>query len=244
MKTIKQWIRARDKALATGKITDFNAGQIMPIVGKWEHLVPAGKAYLFSARARCWSSIVDRNHESRGFRTIRRASHVIFVVSVAVWHGRKMQWLRGPSDVVRDYILPEGWTWQKDSLGLMAVDPEGVDYHPFWQDDPTIEDILQYHAQNKERRIEQIRERQRKEQFEAAFRANIGSTYVLLEDSRRAGNCVEGSLSWAEQRLNIPRNDILAAPFAVMVPASRLMGDERAECAAYCAFERETTISI
>lgn len=247
-KTIKQWQRRQQKWLSTDRSEPFTDGHLMPIVGTVEHLCPKGKAYLFSALARRWSGVLDQNHESfykRGkWRTATSAKHIIYVVSVAVFDGRNLQWLRGPSDIVKDFILPEGWKWIKDELGIAAIDTDGIDYHPHWTAELETEHILQGHAANKERRRQQLEQKHHKVAFDIAFKANVHNTWVLLEDSRRAGNCVEGSLAWAEQRLGIPRDDILAAPFIVMVPARRLMGDERAEAAARCAFERETTVSI
>ena len=76
--------------------------------------------------------------------------------------------------------------------------------------------------------------------------AEVEKSVVLLEDSRRAGNCVEGSLQFAERRLGLPREAVLAGQWFVSVPGCRLLatGDRRAEMAVRAAFQRETTIAI
>lgn len=72
---------------------------------------------------------------------------------------------------------------------------------------------------------------------------------VTLEDSRRAGNCVEGSLAFAERKLGMSREEIVVAGHLFSVPANRLIavanGDlPRIEAAIKIAWLRETTVSI
>ncbi len=252
--TISQWLRYRAEYIELKKqlppeITclDFTLGQLMPVCGPIDHLCPAGKSYLFTAKNCRFPGIIDQNNVSiykygKGWRTQTSAKHEVRVVSVAVFVGRKLEWLRGPSDVVKKFILPPGWTWQKDELGIKVVNAEGVDYHPFWTAEITVENILEGHAQNKTRRIEQLRA----ESFRQLAINSAATTYVLLEDSRRAGNCVEGSLNFASQRLGLSREDILAAPHLIKVSGAALLRthDNRAENAVVQAFMRETTISI
>jgi hypothetical protein len=78
------------------------------------------------------------------------------------------------------------------------------------------------------------------------FDRQVKSTYVSIEDSRRAGNCIEGSLTFAERRLRLDRDDIINGRWLYTVSARRLLatGDERALNAVKCAWLRETTISI
>lgn len=246
--TIKQWLAKRARFEKAGKQNEFKDGTLMPVVGKWSHLCPdASKAYLFSVQSARFPGIIDQNNESvykcgKGWRTKTSANHKLFIVSVAVCHGRKLEWLRGPSDIVKTYILPENWQWKKDELGICAVDPDGIDYHPFWRADTTIEDILQEHSANKENRIKQITARIVKE---IAIK-QAEKSFVLLEDSRRAGNCVEGTLTWVEQKFKLTRDEILAAPHLVKIRGDLCLrfGEKRAEDAVIQAFMRETTISI
>lgn len=78
----------------------------------------------------------------------------------------------------------------------------------------------------------------------------VGHIYnVTLLDSRSAGNCVEGSLAFAERKLGIPRAEILSAGYLFSVPADRLLrvangNTAQAEAAARDAWMRETTVCI
>lgn len=75
----------------------------------------------------------------------------------------------------------------------------------------------------------------------------IGSTRVTLEDSRRAGNCVEGSLAYAERKLGVTRDEIINGGYLFSIAAPRIIsanGDAGAIRAVESAWIRETTISI
>lgn len=258
-KTISHWLKLKEqykeekqKALDNKEIWNktFELGHLMPVVGNWQYLAPKGKIHLFEAKPARSQKIIDENHVStfkRGrWKNVSRGKHIINVVSIAVFAKNKLEWLVGPSDVVKKFILPNGWVWKKDELGICAVDTEEVDYHPYWTQNITIEHILQGHAENKEKRKLELVKKAEKEQFELLFKRDVKNTYVLLEDSRRVGNCVEGTLQWAENRLKISRDEILACPHLFRVNANLLFcsGDSRAILAAKSAYQRETTISI
>jgi hypothetical protein len=81
------------------------------------------------------------------------------------------------------------------------------------------------------------------------YERQILSTRVTLEDSRRAGNCVEGSLAFCERRLRLSREDILAGSYLFSVPAKNLIDNAngnlpQVQNAVRVAWMRETTISI
>jgi hypothetical protein len=81
------------------------------------------------------------------------------------------------------------------------------------------------------------------------YQRGIATTRVTLLDSRLAGNCVEGSLAFAERKLGLSREDVIAAGYLLAVPASRLLavanGDRTAvDRAIRMAWMRETTVSI
>jgi hypothetical protein len=62
-----------------------------------------------------------------------------------------------------------------------------------------------------------------------------------------AGNCVEGSLVYAERRLHIPREEIIRGGYLFSVPALRLLatnGHDGVQRAVRAAWLRETTVSI
>jgi hypothetical protein len=84
---------------------------------------------------------------------------------------------------------------------------------------------------------------------EALFRRSLHNTRVTLMDSRKAGNCIEGSLQFAEKKLGISRQEILDAGYLFSVAADRLLkvanGDRpRVEAAIRVAYARETMVSI
>ena len=78
------------------------------------------------------------------------------------------------------------------------------------------------------------------------FNRDLKTTRVTLCDSQRAGNCVEGSIIFAEKFLKISREMIVNGKHLLTVAAHRLIatGDERAARAARVAWQRETLVSI
>lgn len=250
--TISQWLKCRDewdKYCQSSSI--FKVGTLMPLVSNQiSHLIPdKKKAHLFGVYSSRHFKIIDINNKSEFKRgrwvTVIPSKHEVHAVSVSVFKGRKLEWLKGPSDVISKYILPEGWTWKKDDNGICCIDPDGIDYHPFWHKDVTIGDILLAHAQNKQRRIEQLESARINKLSKSLLENQLNTTYVLLEDSRNVGNCVEGSLQFAKRVLNIDREQILECPHIFKVPAIKLYGkDPRATNACIRAFQRETVVSI
>ena len=101
-----------------------------------------------------------------------------------------------------------------------------------------------WQAADDAQRQEKARAQERK-----VFLRELHNVRVTLEDSRRAGNCIEGSLTFAERKLGIPRAEILGASYLFSVPAKRLLavanGDrKRVEAAIQIAWQRETMVSI
>lgn len=255
--TIKQWLKSRAEYVELKKqiiepevAPDFTLGHLMPVTGEWKHFCPQGKHHLFNDFESRFTYVVDINSE-KGFRngkwfTASYGVHKVFITSVAVFKGRVLEWLRGPSDVVEKMILPEGFFWFKDCMGLGIKDNEGIDYHPYWTRYITVEDILNGYVNNKQRRLNQLQEAHTRN----LLKRDLDNTFVNLEDSRRAGNCVEGSLVFAEQRLGLSREDVLAGQHLIQVRASRIFKDNgynydiRGNTACYQAYLRETTVSI
>lgn len=148
---------------------------------------------------------------------------------------------------------PAGMRWGSDSNGVKLVRiSDGMDYHP------TLED---YRAKDFASRVRKAMARnylarhataksvKEAARFEKIFGRESGSCIVTLEDSRRAGNCVEGTLRFAERKLKCDRSAILAAKHLFGVRASQLRahanGDaQRAEAAIRQAWMRETTVCI
>ena len=204
------------------------------------------------------SILFDRNHQSifkRGrWKTVATSSHVVSVLSY-LEHGLKLVVLHGICHLTgkpykRRQLAPKGYSFSSDDFGFKVVETAtGADYHP-------SSDELRGSVSDWVARLVSNREGAEKVKLEAArsnaeFLAIHGgaSTRVTLEDSMRAGNCVEGTLRFCEAKLGIRRADIIAARHLVTVSADRLLGRangdiQRVKRAIICAFERETAISI
>lgn len=83
----------------------------------------------------------------------------------------------------------------------------------------------------------------------AIYERDLPTVCVTLADNRAAGNCVEGTLAFAERKLQIPREEILAGGHLFAVPASRLLAGANDEAdwvkaAIRRAWLRETMLAI
>lgn len=188
----------------------------------------------------------------RYWKTIKSAKHIIEVESYAVITPRRIVHyylgLTGKSEKTV-HAVPVGFGLQKAGYNLMLVrDSDGADYHPLPDEmrDAPATWVPKLEA-NAIRRAEiEARLASENSDFRAKYSAN---TMVTLDDSRRAGNCVEGSLQFAERKLKLSRDEVLSARHLFAVPAERLMrvanGDAaRVKLAIVRAWERETTITI
>lgn len=166
--------------------------------------------------------------------------------------GRGLVYKRGFKDeLVSKFIrAPKGMVFTKDELGLLVKRlSDNMDYHP------TSEDLQSKRfstlvrekmaANFKKRLIQKQTERQNKF-LDKIFQKDLKTTMVTLNDSRKAGNCVEGSLQFAERRLGIPRQEILNGGHLFFVSAEKLVktNDQKAINAAKIAWQRETTVCI
>lgn len=135
---------------------------------------------------------------------------------------------------------PAGTEWDVD--GSLISSDYSVEYHP------TAEDMMSKHFAGRVKAAMREAKLRRAEELRAAEieAAGMAGCRVTLEDSRRAGNCVEGSLRFAEQVLRIPRESILAAPWLVTASGADLIasGNPRALAACRVAYRRETAVQI
>jgi hypothetical protein len=163
--------------------------------------------------------------------------------------------------VVRRLRSPKGMRFAVDGLGIHLIrESDGMDYHPdpsTWMDPAFAAAIRRGMAEKYKRRAERrraekiaARNAREAERINGFFERDLPTTPVLLEDSIRAGNCLEGSLRVAEMILRVPRESILAAPHLYSCPAPLLLravgANQRpsAQRAVRAAWERDTTISI
>lgn len=150
----------------------------------------------------------------------------------------------------KNIIAPKGTKFNWDSNGLVVIRlTDKMDYHPNLSDFNSnnfrtrVKNCLSF---NYNKRIEQKKNAKRLQQFEKIFKNDLKTIRVCLNDSRKAGNCVEGSLAFMERKFKINRQDILNGNYMFSFSGDKLWnsGDERAKNAVRKAWERETLISI
>lgn len=154
--------------------------------------------------------------------------------------------------LIRRIGAPSGLKFDRDDNGiLLRRRSDGMDYHPTdedWRAKDFATRVRAAMSENYKKRQAAKRELAAQQKFEKTFLRDVRTTLVTLNDSRAAGNCVEGSLQFAERKLHIPREEILAGGHLFTVPAVKLMeagkGEPRVEQAVRKAWMRETTISI
>lgn len=193
------------------------------------------------------------------FKTYPKLTNVAYITSYAVLSS-DMVTLRHallPDRVIR---APAGLRFERDDNGLKVVRvSDGMDYHPDARDWAAPDFARRVRAGLKENRRIRLAHKRRDAQeakdlrnaqrLEKLFRRDLPTTRVTLADSRAAGNCVEGSLAFAERKLGLSREDVLSAGYLFSVPASRLLAAANgstplATAAARAAWRRETMISI
>lgn len=150
----------------------------------------------------------------------------------------------------RTIYAPKGMIFAKDDLGLVVKRlSDDMDYHPTSDDLKSKKFatlVREKMATNFKTRLIQKQTERRNKFLEQIFQKDLKTTMVTLNDSRKAGNCIEGSLQFAERRLGIPRQEIINGGHLFHVRAEKLVktGDERAIRAAKVAWQRETTVCI
>jgi len=150
----------------------------------------------------------------------------------------------------RRIIAPKGTRFGRDQDGIFVRRlSDGMDYHPSpreWLDKAFATVVRTAMAANWRARAS-ARKAEALAKCYADIRAReIGSTRVTLADSRRAGNCVEGSLAYAVRKLGCDRQEIIDGGYLFSVPASRVLagGEPRAVAAVHAAWLRETAVCI
>ena len=131
-------------------------------------------------------------------------------------------------------VAPAGLVFTHDANGILLRRVSGgMDYHPEdadWTAKDFATRVRKAMAANwaKRREAKRAAKQAALDAAEAARVAAIrecelATTRVTLDDSRRAGNCVEGSLAFAERKLHFsPRNDFSTNIFAGRGPSSRV----------------------
>lgn len=160
--------------------------------------------------------------------------------TVELWQAGKM---------ARRVFAPSGLRFDRDTLGVKVVAKDGVDFHPDiigWKSPKFATEIRAALAIKRESLAAQAKVERENKRHSKIMESGLSSCVVTLDDSRRAGNCVEGSLRFAESRLGLNREEILACRHLTGVLGRRLLAtrDERARKAVVAAWSRETIVSI
>lgn len=169
--------------------------------------------------------------------------------SVRVWRSGKTAEVWKLNKMARRILAPAGLRFAIDNLGAHVVAADGTDYHPTaaeWQS-PKFAAVVRAALTAKRKAVRQAAIAARESDRVAKIRdRQMASCRVTLADSRRAGNCVEGSLVFAERRLGMSRAEIVAGGHLVHVSGAALLatGDARARKAVEVAWLRETTVCI
>lgn len=150
----------------------------------------------------------------------------------------------------RRIIAPKDLRFDHDDTGIFCRRlTDNMDFHPEskdWLRKDFWTNVRKQMALNYTKRLSNRKIEQEGNRLKSIMDKQMASAYVLLEDSRRAGNCVAGSLAFAERRLGLTSDEILAAPFLVKVQANRLLStnEPRARAAVIQAWKRETIVAI
>ena len=216
-----------------------------PRVQNWTSAKPTDKETTFSVdtndlgnySSKCRYTRYTYTPRYRSFATIAKGGCAV----IYKW-GEKSKLIKAPS----------GMRFENENGTLLVRRlSDGMDYHPSGTDleaDGFAGHVRKIMAENYKKRQTAKREMAAHQKVEKTFLRDVRTTLVTLNDSRAAGNCVEGSLQFAERKLHIPREEILAGGHLFAVPAVKLMeagkGEPRVEQAVRKAWMRETTISI
>ena len=155
--------------------------------------------------------------------------------------------------VVRRFVAPVGLLFHRDSNGVfLRRVSDSMDYHPTpddWRAKDFITRVRSGMAKNFTARMVAKKAQRETDRLGRLYQRQSSTCRVTLADSRRAGNCVEGSLRFAERKLHVTREQVLDAQWLMGFDASHLRsvanGDSAGvERAVRAAWMRETTVSI
>ncbi len=195
----------------------------------------------------------DEGRYSRSCKYTKYSYDPLYTSFVILAHLKNgLIYKRGFSGKMKSSIVkaPKGMVFEIDSNGLLLRrKSDGMDFHLNGQilerkDFATF--VRAEMAKNFKLRLDAKRRDKREKHLQKLFARDLKTTMVTLHDSRRAGNCVEGSLQFAERRLGISRQEILNGGHLFKVCAKKLVdsGDQRAIAAAKTAWNRETLVCI
>jgi len=150
--------------------------------------------------------------------------------------------------------IPKNFKIEKDVIGIKFVRiTDNMDYH-FTGDHIVMKNFITHvkneMARNYKKRVELRANKKKDQKNERYFLKDLGTTMVSLDDSRKAGNCIEGSLQFAVNNLGMERETIIQNMHLFSVNGKRLWkiaektGENRAKNAVRAAWNRETLVMI
>ena len=213
------------------------------------------------SRKRNWESTQPsiyptRVHEINNGRYSSRCTytHYTYCHEIECWGaivGRYLYYRINTANGVRSGTVKafRGWAWKLDANGICMARGK-ADYHPEASDlllGITPSEMASRGRENRDRRIAADKAaRQQKrldEQNKRHMERAVKTLRVTLDDARRAGNCLAGTMRFCKDRLGVVVSR--SNPYQ-SVSASELLatGDPSATRAVYAAYQRETTVSI
>lgn len=140
---------------------------------------------------------------------------------------------------------PKGMKWKRDKDGIfLERQTDGMDFHIACRD-IARKNLAGYVRGNM---AANYKNRLQAQRLEKQFSDKVSSTLVTFTDARRAGNCVEGILGWAKRKLGMDKEQFLAAPWLVQIPAKLLLRldpeNQLVKNSINQAWLRENTVSI
>lgn len=162
--------------------------------------------------------------------------------------GKTIEYFR-EKKLFRRIFAPAGLTFGVDSLGAFVKSKDGTDYHLNKHDLQNKTFAKHIRAKLHEKRLS-IRRQKATEKATKRYlevkNHQMATCRVNLDDSLKSGNCLEGTLRFAEVKLKIGRENLLAGRHLTHVSGEVLLktGDPRAKNAVERAWMRETLVSI
>lgn len=153
-------------------------------------------------------------------------------------------------DWAANVVEPKGCVFYWDSVGFCVFRrSDGLDYHPTRRECGAknfVTLVRKGLAEKYKMNLAWRKNNQETIRFEKIYQKEAPKCRVTLDDSRKAGNCTEGSLNFAQRFLHLNREEILQGGYLYHISAAKLLAtkDSRAEKAVRVAFKRETMVCI
>jgi hypothetical protein len=145
-----------------------------------------------------------------------------------------------------EVVLPKGFVFDMDREGIhiRRIKRPSSNYH-FNSDEiqDGAKELVKKLVALEKSRAKLNKETQAKKRLQTLLLKNLGNTWVMMEDSRRAGNCVQGTFAFCDNS-KLSRSAVCAKSLFKLKEKVSPDVQKRIERAVMCAFERETTVSI